>query len=404
MFRHTRTMRGIFSMSRLPLNLEAKKQAGQAMNVQKVRFRKQAFRPKMLAFYFITSYICYDIYGRMVLDPIDKAAMEAMEGMPAEVAGEVDDPLFIPFPGTVKETRRKPYRGSDPEWQEFIKFSKDKTGQTKVRDELARRVKRIAELHPIITRKCGKELTQRRCWLDVDFPHYPPPEFERSGIEISDEAISWTTQPVDSLTVYRLRHVLWPSALALSFWNFTKVLIVDDTKRIASMLGIRSTPSAPSIEQLLQKQQQMMKGSLPNKDGPPAQAEGETTSSPKAMIKISTAAKTRLSEQPEEKTTQETEIWPGTRVAVALHQHFNHAIMAFKGKFLQTWHPTANYPPRGSILVSGMVELEAPKAYLVFDVNAAWDPQVQDFDARSMVVKLRRFQWKSQGPVVSRQI
>ena len=87
----------------------------------------------MLAFYFITSYICYDIYGRMVLDPIDKAAMEAMEGMPAEVAGEVDDPLFIPFPGTVKETRRKPYRGSDPEWQEFIKFSKDKTGQTKVR-------------------------------------------------------------------------------------------------------------------------------------------------------------------------------------------------------------------------------------------------------------------------------
>ncbi|TVY16512.1 hypothetical protein LARI1_G005127 [Lachnellula arida] len=402
MFRHTRPMRGIFSMSRLPLKLEAKKQAGQPMNVQKVRFRKQAFRPKMLAFYFVTCFICYDIYGRMVLDPIDKAAMEIMEGLPAEETEEVEDGLFIPFPGTVKETKRKPYRGSDPEWQEFVKFSQDKKEQTKVRDELARRVRRIAERHPGITRKCGKDLSQRRCWLDVDFPHYPPPEFERSGIEITDEAILWTTQPVDSLTVYRLRHVLWPSALALSFWNFTKVLIVDDTKRIASMLGIRSTPSAPSIEQLLQKQQQMMKGSLPNKDGPPAQVEGDTTSSPKAMIKISAAVKTRLSEENEEKTTEETEAWPGTRVAAALHQHFNHAIMAFKGKLMQTWRPAPDYPPRGSILVSGMVELEAPKAYLVFDVKAAWDPQVQDFDTRSMMVHLRRFQWKNQGPLAVR--
>jgi len=358
----------------------------------------------MLAFYFVTCYICYDIYGRMVLDPIDKAAMEALEGLPAQESEEIDDPLFIPFPGTVKETKRKPYRGSDPEWQEFVKFSKDKKEQTKVRDELARYVRGLAEQHPMISRKCGKKLTHRRCWLDVDFPHYPPPEFERSGIEISDEAISWTTQPVDSLTVYRLRHVLWPSALALSFWNFTKVLIVDDTKRIASMLGIRSTRSAPSIEELLQRQQQMMKGSLPNKDGPPAQAEGETTSNPKAMIKISTAAKTRLSEANEEKTTEEPEAWSGTRTAVAVHQHFNHAITSLKVKLMQTWRPTANYPPRGSILISGMVELEAPKAYLVFDVNAAWDPQVQDFDPRSMKVQLRRFQWKSQGPVGSRKI
>ena len=164
------------------------------------------------------------------------------------------------------------------------------------------------------------------------------------------------------------------------------------------MLGIRSTRSAPSIEQLLQKQQQMMKGSLPNKDGPPAQAEGEATSSSKAMIKISTSAKTRLSEENAEKTSEETEVGPGTRVAMALHQHFNHAIMTFKSKLMQTWRPAGNYPPRGSILVSGMVELEAPKAYLVFDVRAAWDPQTQEFDLRSMMLQLRRFQWKSQGP------
>lgn len=69
----------------------------------------------------------------MVLDPIDKATTEVMEGLPAEETEEVEEGLFIPFPGTVKETKRKPYRGSDPEWQEFVKFSKDGKEQTKVR-------------------------------------------------------------------------------------------------------------------------------------------------------------------------------------------------------------------------------------------------------------------------------
>jgi len=226
------------------------------------------------------------------------------------------------------------------------------------------------------------------------------------SIEISDEAISWATQPVDSLTVYRLRSVLWPSALARSFWNFTKVLVVDDTKRIAGMLGIR-TKAGPSMEQLINKQQQMMKGSLPNKKvpslPPQAEAEGQATSNAKAMIKISASAKTRLRERENPQTppekTEETEVGPGTRTAMALHQHFRHAITVFRTKLKQTWRPAPSYPPRGSILVSGMVELEAPKAYLVFDVRGAWDPQTKAYDPRSMHLQLRRFQWKAQGPV-----
>jgi len=144
-----------------------------------------------------------------------------------------------------------------------------------------------------------------------------------------------------------------------------------------------------------------MKGSLPSKDGPPAQAEGEATNNAKAMLKISTSAKTRLAEQTQtpEKASQETEeLGPGMRLAMALHQHFNHAIVTFKSKVMQTWRPAMTYPPRGSILVGGLVELEAPKAYLVFDVRAAWDPQTQDFDPMSMFLQLRRFQWKAQSP------
>jgi len=45
------------------------------------------------------------------------------------------------------------------------------------------------------------------------------------------------------------------------------------------------------------------------------------------------------------------------------------------------------------------VELDSPKAWLVFDVKAAWDPKTRSYDARSMHLKLRRMQLKKQGPV-----
>jgi hypothetical protein len=87
----------------------------------------------MLAVYFITFYVLTDVYSRLVLDPLEKAATEALGELPAEELEEVEEPIFIPFPGTVKELKRRPYRGSDPEWQEFVKFSKDRPLQNKVR-------------------------------------------------------------------------------------------------------------------------------------------------------------------------------------------------------------------------------------------------------------------------------
>ncbi|TVY76047.1 hypothetical protein LSUE1_G006850 [Lachnellula suecica] len=357
---------------------------------------------RMWAAYIITFYVGTDIYGRLVLDPLEHAAAEAMQALPAPDLEEMEEPFFIPFPGTTKELKKRPYRGSDPEWQEFVKFSKDKPLQAKVRDDLVQFVKRVAERHPVITVKCGKNLKQRRSWIDVDFPQFGPPEFERSGIEIADDAISWVSQPVDSLTVFRLRQILWPSAIVQSFWNFTKVLVVDDTKRIAGMLGIRSNTAPSTIGALLSKQQEMMRGSFPNKDGPPPALPGDATGNAKAgFIKISTPAKPTLKQQNPDKSPEEkdTEVNPATSMAVALHQHFGRALLALRTKLKQTWRPAPNYPPRGSILISGMVELEAPKAFLVFDVKAAWDPQTKAFDQRSMFLQLRRFQWKSQGPV-----
>ena len=59
--------------------------------------------------------------------------MEAVGNLPPEALQEEVEPFFIPFPGTTKEIKPKPYRGSDPEWQEFVKFSKDQDLGKRVR-------------------------------------------------------------------------------------------------------------------------------------------------------------------------------------------------------------------------------------------------------------------------------
>ena len=80
-------------------------------------------------------YITAQVYDRLVLEPLAKTLDDAggldMPDTPDEE--EDEGGVFIPFPLTTKQLDPKPYRGSDPEWQEFIKFSKDQGLAKRVR-------------------------------------------------------------------------------------------------------------------------------------------------------------------------------------------------------------------------------------------------------------------------------
>ncbi len=171
-------------------------------------------------------------------------------------------------------------------------------------------------------------------------------------------------------------------------------MVVDDVKRIAGMLGFRSGPPPPTLDQLLARHQQLLKGpqapQLPTKENAPTQTP-TVSQPPKGMTGGSAEKPALMGKGPEEEEV-------GSK-AMAFHAHFFKPIMAFKTKLAQTWRPAPNYPPKGSILVSGMVELDSPKAWLVFDVKAAWDPKTKEYDPRSMHLQLRRLQPKKQAPV-----
>jgi hypothetical protein len=203
--------------------------------------------------------------------------------------------------------------------------------------------------------------------------------------------------PVDSSIVFKIRQALWPSALAKAFWSFTKVMISDDARRVARMLGLQADDTPPTIEQLLARHQQMIRGSQTN-DGSPKPKQPQLLGDAQTQKAIVTVADNQgLVGKPP--LQEDLDANPGKNGISAVYAHFFRGIMAFKMKLQQSWRPAPDYPPRGSIIVQGLVELDSPKAWLVFDVKAAWDPKTKSYDSRSMQVHLKRMQMKRQGPL-----
>ncbi|CAD6442268.1 b095dfc3-dc23-4455-9440-4997bb414aa9 [Sclerotinia trifoliorum] len=400
----TRPAPPIFPTTPLSMRLNAQRYAGTVSNTQNVRFRKAPIKARNIAINVIIVVVCFEAYTRLVLDPFDKAAEEASKDIPDDEFQEAEQPLFIPFPGTTKELPIIPYKGTDPEYQEFVKLSKDPKLLNKIRVDLAEFLRDSVPNTPVIVQLAGKHFKTRRFWLDIDFPQLPPPSFERSGIEISDDAISWVTQPVDATIVYKIRNVLWPTALFQSSWMFLKVLAAEEFRSMARVFGVEfeTSPAEQTLNQMLARSQKMIKelngqqkvpGDIQRpftaKDGPPQQPLGD-----KSKEVAAASGKSNVRE----------DILPAfVNSFKDIHTSFvAKPIMAAKIKYVQiskTLRPTTNIHPRGSITVSGLVELESDQAFLVFDVIAAWDPKKKDYDVKSMQIKLRRMQRKRQRPV-----
>lgn len=140
----------------------------------------------------------------MVFDPLfdwadaEWEALSEKEKEEAEANHDPDEPLlFLPFPFTTEEVKQPLYRGSDPEWQTFVKISQDKkllqeiksglhkfikyTRSNGVIDGLANEIKRGVERNPAFNKLLGGEVAVRKFWLDIIFPPAPPPMHYVSG-------------------------------------------------------------------------------------------------------------------------------------------------------------------------------------------------------------------------------
>lgn len=89
----------------------------------------------------IVLYTCWQIFATVVFDPLLDWADEEWEALSDKEKEEVqnmeeDEPmLFLPFPFTTKEVKQPPYRGSDPEWEMFVKVNQDTKLQKEIKCE-----------------------------------------------------------------------------------------------------------------------------------------------------------------------------------------------------------------------------------------------------------------------------
>lgn len=194
MFKILQARKGIFSLARVPLKLNAQN-LQEPIRIQHVRIRSRnlpSFKRfavntlGIVASFYIFQAVFVNQLAKIELPPLSEAEKEEMKEQ---------GPLFIPFLGTTQQVAAKPYKSTDPEWQAFVKFAQDPELGKRVRQDLANMIKSSCEKHPVLVLKCGKEMKVRRQWLDIDFPMRPPPEFERSGyvLQKHDDRATLTT-------------------------------------------------------------------------------------------------------------------------------------------------------------------------------------------------------------------
>ncbi|TDZ39953.1 hypothetical protein CTRI78_v010402 [Colletotrichum trifolii] len=375
----------------------------QTVVIQRVKVSKVKFNAKSFIIGAGTSIICWNLYWSTVLNPFlrhvdkeyDSLSAAEKKALDEEMDEEEIEPWFIPFPFTTKRVTQPPYKATDPEWQQFVRISKDKKLQQQMRSDLADWVRVSIEAHPGIATRCGNAGKLRRYWLDIDFPYRPPPVHYSSGLLLEDDGLYWSNQPVDSLAVDRLRKILWPEAMTLSTWAFVSALARQHLADLSRMLGFETSQVALAFPPVGVRKEQSQKT-----EGPLTSADRQTTNGTPAhdASNVSKTADARQSEAPESGGT--TNFVRETAVAsvMGMRKVTDVPMYEFRKKLAQTWRPTKGQPPSGCVLVSGFVEIEMPRGYVLVDVWGHWNPKTELFENDSSHMIIRRMQLKKQAP------
>lgn len=314
--------------------------------------------------------------------------------------------VFIPLPLTTKMVKQPPYRGSDPEWIEFIRVSKDKELQTAVREKLAAIVLREASHAANILRHAGGgPFSPRRYWMDIDYPYMPPPLYLQSGLSFTPEGKP-TIRPrvVERSYSKFMEQTLWPSAVASSVWTIGWASVKMKFNSMAEYLGFessepnkqpRTTRNNPRVQAMFEKWAENEK----RKDLATRQPDQVRNSDVVSRLpdKVGTSTQSPAGAGKSSPGSDEAKKPMALSLASA-HMSVHATLQAVKEKYQRWRRPLLNFPPRGSIMVSGLVELEGPKAWLTFDVIGWFNPKTNNYDMNCLHVSLRRVQKKQQSP------
>ncbi|OAA62888.1 hypothetical protein SPI_04428 [Niveomyces insectorum RCEF 264] len=355
-------------------------------------------------------YICWSAYfTRVVVPPI------------ADHIDEGGKPLFIPFPFTFKVVPSRPFKATDPEWKEYIRIANDPQALAKIKNDILETVRAAAESNAILTRRCGSQMRIRRHWLDLDFPHRPPPKIMRNGLLLTSEGLDLVSMEVDSTTMLRVTRALWPAPVALSASSFIRTLVHQNVQTAARYFGFEmADPDPPPLRSLAST----LKRRLEEAEAAAAQNQSRTRSAKDngggggdgnvaatgttgaAAVTGAASAAAAATAAPSPSPANDASTDDSSRILNAkdlvpfdsLRSSIDVSWTAFRKKLAETWRPLRPQPPSGSVGVTGFVELVSPNSRITIEVVAFWDPKTRKYDAPTLQMKLRKLRVRAELP------
>ncbi|KAK4890572.1 hypothetical protein LTR27_010734 [Elasticomyces elasticus] len=417
---------------------------GEPVRTQTVRFTSPPFftrrRTLIWAVYAGVGYLYLNLFIKFfeieiaVLDDEDGTTAEKEDGV--EITAEEEESgifyadessTFVPFTWP-KPLPRTFYKGSDPEWKEFIKVAQNKPRHKDLQSELVRLVFSGSIKHPTVSAALGPNPKVGKYWLDISFPDAPPPEYVRTGVEVGEGYVAWSKQKVSQENRFRWARVVWPEAAARSLWVGGKTLFNVEFRRAKQALGWEAR-DPNSVEEKYRMAVQMMEkremakqqqrqsprggrtaqvgegGAPPRNDGggamdgegagalvttPPGTAAAPSPTDPHPSLTPPSSP----SPPPPDPNAKWWQIpTPPIPEAIPIALHVATATLS------KSWMPQKPLePPRGSFVVQGLVEVKGERGRVMFDVQSAYDPKENKYVAVQASVRgVKRWRQSPRG-------
>ncbi|KAK3208537.1 hypothetical protein GRF29_77g1000491 [Pseudopithomyces chartarum] len=277
---------------------------------------------------------------------------------------EEEDDSLIFFPtGFSRPRPRRFYKGSDPEWQTFARLAPDRQRLDKIRGELVSMVRDLATKNPRFGMLLGSiDAKKGHIWIEIKFPDGPPLEYERPGIELTEDlTLRKTTRTVHELHHKKLANILMPTNTLTSVLYDMKRRTLASWESLCNYTGLsESSHSQDVVKKLfvtpatsdhpIQTPVAPNAPALPSPTGTEKQAAPPSPANP-ALDKLGLSL-------PDPKQVPTMDL-----------SYFRHTLRRNK-------KPMAIEPPRGTFIVSGLIEIIGDRAKMTLDVTSLYDPSI----------------------------
>lgn len=293
---------------------------------------------------------------------------EAGQEQDDEEADEDEDEdeaiLFLPT-GFSRPRRKTYYRSSDPEWQEFKRIATNPARVQKIREELAFSIRKLATQSAAHTLKLGKiDMSRGNVWIEFKFPEGPPIEYERPGIELTED-LAWrkATRPVNHIHHERLSRLLFPAEVASALYQDMTSKTGKMWKNFKISMGWDEGSQTETVQELMRRM-----GSKPRS---PASATSVTATPGQLATSVNDT------QRPSASSAKDTPdgLAKDTGFSLPNSKSMTLDLSRFRAEFKKAFKPYQLPAPRGTFIVVGLVEIHGTRARMTINVTAAYDPK-----------------------------